>query len=151
MARKSLTDSEMLEIVYKSDKSFSVSSSDNDSDDITLADVIINDDRGDEEHILHRDFRWETTDNYRGQREVFSCDFGCRNGAENVSGIVGCFELFSDKEIQLKKGEITARHSGPVTVLKWDKRNVTKVSTYHSADNKGFLRKARRQRSLWND
>jgi hypothetical protein len=51
----------MLEIVYKSNESFSdsnsdsVSSSDNDTDNITLADVIINDDRGDEEQILHRD------------------------------------------------------------------------------------------------
>jgi len=39
------------------------------------------------------------------------------------------------KDKKLKKGEIIARHSGPVTVLKWhDKRNVTVVSTYHSAD-----------------
>jgi len=30
---------------------------------------------------------------------VFSCDFGPRNGAENVSDIVQCFELFFDKEI----------------------------------------------------
>jgi hypothetical protein len=51
---------------------------------------------------------------------VFSCDFGRRNGAENVSDIVECFELFSDKEIKLKKGEIIARHLGPVTVLKWE-------------------------------
>ena len=27
------------------------------------------------------------------------CDFGPRYGAENISGIVGCFELFFDKEI----------------------------------------------------
>ena len=38
-------------------------------------------------------------DNYIGHREVFSCDFGPRNGAENVSDIVPCFELFFDKEI----------------------------------------------------
>ena len=30
---------------------------------------------------------------------MFSCDFGPRNGAENVSDIVQCFELFFDKEI----------------------------------------------------
>ena len=48
------------------------------------------------------------------------------------------------KDKKLEKGEIIARHSGPVTVLKWrDKRNVTMVSTYHSADtqrvsNKGI-------------
>jgi len=29
---------------------------------------------------------------YTGHREVFSCDFGCRNGAENVSDVQG-FEL----------------------------------------------------------
>jgi len=36
-------------------------------------------------------------DNYTGHREVFSCDFGPRNGAEHVSDIVQCFELFFDK------------------------------------------------------
>jgi hypothetical protein len=53
---------------------------------------------------------------------VFSCDFGSRNGAENVSNIVECFELFSDKEIQLKKGEIIARHSGPVSAKMGQKK-----------------------------
>ncbi len=38
-------------------------------------------------------------DNYTGHREVFSCDSGPRNGAENLSDIVQCFELFFDKEI----------------------------------------------------
>ena len=38
-------------------------------------------------------------DNYTEHREVFSCDFGPRNGAENVNDIVQCFELFFDKEI----------------------------------------------------
>jgi len=33
-------------------------------------------------------------DNYTGHREVFSCDFGPRNGAENASDMVQCFELF---------------------------------------------------------
>ena len=38
------------------------------------------------------------------------------------------------KDKKLEKGEIIARHSGSVTVLKWrDKRNVTMVSIYHSA------------------
>jgi hypothetical protein len=55
MAEKVLTDSEVLEIVYNSDESFSdssgdsVSSSDNEIDDIAVADAIINDDSGDEE------------------------------------------------------------------------------------------------------
>jgi len=38
-------------------------------------------------------------DNYTGHREMINCDFGPRNGAENVSDIVQCFELFFDKEI----------------------------------------------------
>jgi len=94
----------MLEIVYNSDESFtdnssdSVSSNNNETDDTAVADAIINDDSGDEE-ILHRDFRWETMDNYTGNRVVFSCNFGPRNGAENVSDIVQYFELFFDKEI----------------------------------------------------
>jgi len=105
MAEEVLTASDMLEIVYNSHKSLSdsssdsVSSSNNEIDDIAVADAIINDDSGDEEEIVHRDFRWETMDNYTGHREVFSCDFGPRNGAENVSDIVQCFELFFDKEI----------------------------------------------------
>jgi hypothetical protein len=91
MAEKVLTHSEMLENVYNSDgrlsdtSSDSVSNSDNETDDIAVADAIISDDRGDEEEILYRDFRWETTDNYTGHREVFSCDFGSRNGAESVT------------------------------------------------------------------
>jgi len=98
-----LTVNDVLEIVYNSDESLidsssgSVSSSDNEIDDIAVADAIINDDSGDEEEILHRNFRWETMDNYTGHREVFSCDFGPRNGAEN--DIAQCFELFFDKEI----------------------------------------------------
>jgi len=64
-----------------------------------VADAIINDDSGDEEEILHRDFRWETVDNYAEHREVFSCDFWPKSGAENVSDIIQSFELFFDKEI----------------------------------------------------
>ena len=76
--------------MYDSDDSFtdsssdSVSSSDNETDDIALTDAIINDDSSDEEEILHGDFTWETMDNYTGHRVVFSCDFGPRNGAENM-------------------------------------------------------------------
>ena len=59
IARPVLTDSEVLEIVYDSDESFidsncdSISSSDNEIDDIPVADAIINDDSGDEEEIFH--------------------------------------------------------------------------------------------------
>ena len=62
MAEKVLTDSEVLEIVYNSDESFSdsssdsVSSSDNEIDDIAVGDAIINDVSSDEEEILHRNF-----------------------------------------------------------------------------------------------
>jgi len=105
MAEEVLTPTEVLEIVYNSDESLSdsnsdsVSSSDNEIDDIAIADAIISNDSGDEEEILHRDFRWQTMDNYTGYRKVFSCGFEPRNGAENVSDIVQCFELFLDKEI----------------------------------------------------
>ena len=76
----------------------SVSSSDNEIDEVAIADAVIND-SGEEEELLHQDFLWETMDNYTGRREVFSCDFGPRNGAENVSDIVECFELFFDREL----------------------------------------------------
>ena len=95
---KVLTASDMLEIVYNSDESSSDSSSDsvsssyNEIDDIAVVDAIINDDSGDEEEILHQDFRWETWDNYTGHRDVFNCDFGPRNGAENVTyNVLSCF------------------------------------------------------------
>jgi len=100
MAEEVLTASDVLEIVYNSDVSLSdsssdsVSGSDNEIDNIAVADAIINDDSGDEEEILHRDFRRDTIDNYTGHREVFSCDFGPRNGTENVSDIVQWFEFF---------------------------------------------------------
>ena len=74
MGEKFLTGNEVLEIVYNSDESFrdsstdSVSSSDNEIDDIGVGDAIINDDSGDEEEILHRNFRWVTMDNYTGRR-----------------------------------------------------------------------------------
>jgi len=104
MARTILTDSEVLEIVYDSDESFvdsnseSVSSSDNETDDIPVTDAIINDDSVDEEEIFHRDFRWETMDNYTGHREVFSCDFWTQKWCRKCD-IVECFKLFFDKEI----------------------------------------------------
>jgi len=72
MTEEVLTTSDVLEIVYNSDESLSgsssdsVSSSDNEIDDIAVAAAIINDDRGDEEEMLHRDIRWETMDNYTG-------------------------------------------------------------------------------------
>ena len=48
------------------------------------------------------------------------------------------------KDKKLEKGEIVARYSGPVTVLKWrDKRNVTMVSTYHSANTQRVSNKGK--------
>jgi len=94
----------VLEIVYNSGESLSdsssdsVSSSDNETDNTALADAIINDDSGDEEEIFHQDFRWETMDNYTGHREMFSCNFGPRNGAENVSDIVQVLSCFLTKK-----------------------------------------------------
>jgi len=112
-----LTASDVLEIVYNSDKSLSdsgsdsVSSSDNETDDTAVADAIINDDSGNKEKILHQNFRWETMDNYTGHRKVFSCDFGPRNCAENVSDIVQCFELSFDKEIIKQTARETNRYT----------------------------------------
>jgi hypothetical protein len=60
MAEEVLIPSEVMEIVYNSDESLSdsssdsVSSSDNETDDMAVGDAIINDDSGDEEKILHR-------------------------------------------------------------------------------------------------
>ena len=72
MTEEVLTHIEVLEILYNSDESSSdissdsVSSSDNAIDDIAVAGAITSDDNGDEEEILHRDFRWEYMDNYTG-------------------------------------------------------------------------------------
>jgi len=105
MLGKGLTESDMLEIVYKSDESFSdnsndsISSSDNETDDTVVADAVINDDSDEEEEIAHQEFMWKTKDNYTGHREVFICDSGPRIGTENISDIVECFELLCYKEI----------------------------------------------------
>jgi hypothetical protein len=62
MVGKGLTDSDMLEIVYTSDKRFSdssndsISSSDNETDGTAVADVVIDDDSDDEEEISHEEF-----------------------------------------------------------------------------------------------
>ena len=41
------------------------------------------------------------------------------------------------KEKKLKKGELVAQHSGPVSVLKWkDKKDVTMISTYHGEETR---------------
>jgi len=56
-------------------------------------------------------------------------------------------KLAKDKE--LERGENIARYSSPVTVLKWrDKRNLTMVSTYHSADTQRVSNRGMKQRSL---
>jgi len=48
------------------------------------------------------------------------------------------------KHKKLEKEEIIARHSGPVTVLKWhDKRDVSMVSTYHNADTQRVSNKGK--------
>ena len=53
------------------------------------------------------------------------------------------------KDKKLERGEIIARHSSPATVLKWrDERNLTMVSTYHSADTQRVSNKGIKQRSL---
>jgi hypothetical protein len=49
--------------------------------------------------MSHQDFVRETAYNYTEQREMLRWNFGTRNGADNISDIGGCFELFFDKEI----------------------------------------------------
>jgi len=62
MVGKRMTESEVLEIVYKSDESFSDSSNDsvssisNETDDTAVVDEVINDESDDEEEILHPEF-----------------------------------------------------------------------------------------------
>ena len=76
MTEEVLTPIEVLEIVYNSDESSSdsssdnVSSSDNEIDDRAVAGAIPVDDKCEKEEILHRDFKWENTENYTGHREV---------------------------------------------------------------------------------
>ena len=48
--------------------------------------------------MLHQDFVWETACNYTEQREMLRCDFGPRNGADNISDTDGCIELFVNRE-----------------------------------------------------
>ena len=41
------------------------------------------------------------------------------------------------KDKKLKKGELVAQHSGPVSVLKWkDKKEMTMISTYHGQETR---------------
>jgi len=48
------------------------------------------------------------------------------------------------KDKKLKKWVIIARYSGPVRVIKWrDIRNVTVVSTYHSANTQRVSNKGK--------
>ena len=111
--------------IYKSDESFrnssndSVSSSDNEIDDTAVADAGINDKGGDEEETLHQDYMWEIMDNYRGLKELYNCDFGPSNGAENISDIVEHYELFFDKEIvwETNRYEEHVRQSLPISLI----------------------------------
>jgi len=51
------------------------------------------------------------------------------------------------KDKKLKRGELVAQHSGPVSVLKWkDKREVTMISTYYGEDTKMKLTKCRQEK-----
>ena len=98
MAEDVLTPTEVLEIVYNSDESLrdsssdSVSSRDDEIDDIAVADVIISDDSGNEEEILHRDFRWETMDNYTEKCSIMILD-------PEMVALYNVLSCFFDKEI----------------------------------------------------
>ena len=38
------------------------------------------------------------------------------------------------KNAKLKKGEMTAQHSGPVSVMKWQDKKLAMISTYHNLE-----------------
>jgi hypothetical protein len=106
MASKFLKESEVLELLYNSDDD-SVSSifsdsenSDNEIENLAVADAIVNNFSDDEEILtVNKNFVWEDMENYHGHREQFSGDLGPRNGAENINDILGSFMLFFDKTI----------------------------------------------------
>ena len=51
------------------------------------------------------------------------------------------------KDTKLRKGELVAEHSGPVSVLKWkDKKDVTMISTYHGQETRIKLMKCRQEK-----
>jgi hypothetical protein len=51
------------------------------------------------------------------------------------------------EDIKLKKGELTAQHSGPVSVLMWcDKKTVTMISTYHGDETRNIRTKQGQQK-----
>jgi len=48
---------------------------------------------------------------------------------------------------KLKKGEMVAQHSGPVSVLKWkDKKVVTMISNYHGQETRIKVMKCRQEK-----
>jgi len=50
------------------------------------------------------------------------------------------------KDKKLKKGEMVAQHSGPVSILKWKgKKDVTVISTYHGQETRIKLMKCRQE------
>lgn len=107
MAKKILNDNEMIEMLYNWDDNFSDTSvfsdsSDNEVDDRAVADAIINDDSGDDEEAnvgINGNFLWEGVENYAGKRQEFCGECGPRNGTQNVTEILDCFELFFDRNI----------------------------------------------------
>jgi len=51
------------------------------------------------------------------------------------------------KDKKLKKGEMVAQHSGPVSVLKWKgKKDVTMILTYHEQETRIKLMKCRQEK-----
>jgi len=79
-----------------------------------------------------------------------SPDLAKKLNIEHSTDCVGTIKLYRKnvpkevKDKKLEKGEIITRHSGPVAILKWrDKRNVTIVSTYHSADTQTVSNKGK--------
>jgi hypothetical protein len=53
----------------------------------------------DKENVVNQDLIWESMNNYSWDKEVFCGDCGHKNGAENITGNVGCFQLSFDKNL----------------------------------------------------
>ena len=88
--------------MLESDSEQSLSDSDfdteNELDDHVLIDAVGN--KGsDENDSVNQEYVWEHMENYRGQREHFTCSVGAQGPAKDVTEIVDVFELFFDKEL----------------------------------------------------
>jgi hypothetical protein len=84
--------------------------SDNELDDCTLLDVVVNGDSDEDDEII-QDFLWAGVNNYKGQKENFMGCVGSQGAAKQVTEIVDIFKLFFNKELTDKILEETNRYT----------------------------------------